>query len=64
MVLVTGKQENVVLADQLMSLDWRARHARHKGAVRAEELAAVRAKLWALIGGVQLVVRLLMRRCG
>ena len=49
-VLVTGTLANVVLADQVKSLDWRVRKATRKGAVSAEELADVRAKILALIG--------------
>jgi mRNA interferase MazF len=45
-----GTQANVVLADQVKSLDWRVRKATRKGAVSAEELADVRAKILALIG--------------
>jgi len=40
----------VVLADQIKSLDWRMRSARHKGRVSARELASVRAKIKILIG--------------
>ena len=49
-VLVTGTPANVVLADQVKSLDWRVRKTTRKGAVSAEELAEVRAKILALIG--------------
>jgi mRNA interferase MazF len=49
-VLIAGTPQNVVLADQIKSLDWRARNARRKGAVSPEELADVRAKILALIG--------------
>ena len=48
--LGVGTQANVVLADQVKSLDWRVRKATRKGAVSAEELADVRAKILALIG--------------
>lgn len=41
---------SVVLADQIKSLDWSARKAARKGAVSADELAEVRAKILALIG--------------
>ena len=43
-VLIAGTPQNVVLADQVKSLDWRARNATRKGAVSPEELADVRAK--------------------
>ena len=49
-VLIAGTPRNVVLADQVKSLDWRARKAVRKGAVSFEELADVRAKIRALIG--------------
>ena len=41
---------SVVLADQVKSLDWRARRAAHKGAVSAATLAEVQAKLRVLLG--------------
>lgn len=40
---------SVVLADQVKSLDWRARNAKKKGRVSDNELAEVRAKIKALI---------------
>lgn len=49
-VCIAGKTASVVLADQVKSLDWRARQARRKGAISAVELAEVRAKLIALVG--------------
>jgi len=49
-VLIAGTPENVVLADQVKSLDWRSRKATRKGTVSAEELGEVRAKILALIG--------------
>src|SRR5690349_23136913 len=49
-VLIAGTPQNVVLADQVKSLDWRARNATRKGALSPEELADVRAKILALIG--------------
>jgi hypothetical protein len=48
-VLIAGTPQNVVLADQVKRLDWRARKAMRKGAVSVEELADVRAKIRALI---------------
>jgi mRNA interferase MazF len=46
-VLIDGAPENVVLADQVKSLEWRSRKATRKGTVSAEELAEVRArKFW------------------
>lgn len=41
---------SVVLTDQIKSLDWRVRKAKRKGAASADELADVRAKIFALIG--------------
>ena len=38
-----------ILADQIKSLDWRARHATRKGSVSSDVLAEVRAKVIALI---------------
>ncbi len=49
-VLIAGPAASVVLADQVKSLDWRSRKATKKGAVTAEELVDVRAKILALIG--------------
>ena len=49
-VLIAGTPANVVLADQVKSLDWRSRRAVRKGAVSADELAEVRAKIVSLIG--------------
>ena len=49
-VQIAGDPPTVVLADQLKSLDWRARKAARKSAVSPEELADVRAKIMALIG--------------
>ena len=49
-VAIAGAPESVVLADQVKSLDWRARRASHKGRVSAAELEEARAKLRALIG--------------
>ncbi len=50
-VVISATPSSAVLADQVKSLDWRNRNARRKGAVSAAELAEVRAKLCALIGG-------------
>ncbi|MGK9054801.1 endoribonuclease MazF [Xaviernesmea oryzae] len=49
-VAIAGDRESVVLADQVKSLDWRARNAQRKGRVSAHELGEVRAKAAALIG--------------
>ena len=42
---------SVVLADQIKSLDWRARRARRKGQASEAELATVRACAVALVRG-------------
>jgi mRNA interferase MazF len=48
-VLIAGSPTGVALADQVKSLDWRARKAVRKGKISPEELAEVRAKILALI---------------
>lgn len=48
-VVVSRTPPSVVLADQLKSLDWRARGASFKGAVPSEVLAEVQAKIKALL---------------
>ena len=48
-VAVTGKDPSVVLADQVKSLDWRARRAKKKAVVDNEVLDEVVGKLSALI---------------
>ncbi len=47
--VVSRDQSNAVLADQVKSLDWRARKARAKGRVDDEMMAEVIGKLAALI---------------
>jgi mRNA interferase MazF len=49
-VSIAGKEPSAALADQVKSLDWKARKAVRKGKATANELAEVRAKLLALIG--------------
>jgi len=49
-VKLQGRVAAAVLADQVKSLDWRARNARRKGRAAASELAEVRAKVRALVG--------------
>jgi len=49
-VAISAVNPSAVLADQVKSLDWRKRKARRKGAISADELAEVRAKIRALIG--------------
>ena len=48
-VSLPGRPASVVLADQVKSVDWRARMARRKGRVSPSVLAEIRAKLAALI---------------
>ncbi len=49
-VRLSGEPVSVVLADQVKSLDWRARRAKKKGRAFPAELAEIRSKLHALIG--------------
>jgi mRNA interferase MazF len=49
-VVVSRDPPSAILADQLKSLDWRARRAAHNGAVAPEVLAEVQAKIKALLG--------------
>jgi len=49
-VVISGARRNVALADQIKSLDWRARNAVKKGTATAEELDAVRMRAKVLIG--------------
>ena len=49
-VSIAGTPPSVALADQVKSLDWRARSAVRKDRITAAELAELRAKLMALIG--------------
>ena len=49
-VVASRDPPSVILADQIKSLDWRARGATKQGQVSAEMLADVRAKLKSLLG--------------
>ncbi len=49
-VAIAGRRGSIVLADQVKSLDWRARGAVRKGQAAPAELEEVRAKLRALVG--------------
>ena len=49
-VVETVEPASVVLADQVKSLDWRARGAVRKGRISAAALAEVQAKIKALLG--------------
>ena len=48
-VVVSEDPPSVVLADQIKSLDWRARRASRKGRISDEALAEVQAKIRALL---------------
>ena len=49
-VVVSRNPPSAVLADQVKSIDWRARHAVRKGRVSAEILADVQAKIRSVLG--------------
>lgn len=49
-VVVSEEPPSAVLADQVKSLDWRARRAVHKGEASPAVLAEVQAKIRALLG--------------
>ncbi len=49
-VELSGNRDSVALADQVTSVDWRARKVVKKGAVSPLELADIKAKAKALIG--------------
>jgi mRNA interferase MazF len=49
-VVVTQNPPSAILADQVKSLDWRARKATRKGRVSEPVLAEVRVKIRVLIG--------------
>ena len=49
-VMVAGESPGAALADQVKSLDWVVRKAKHKGKASSTEMAEVRAKIIALIG--------------
>jgi mRNA interferase MazF len=48
-VVVNDRPPSAILADQIRSLDWRARRAVHKGAAEPRVVAEVRAKIKALL---------------
>lgn len=48
-VVIDGETGSVALADQIKSLDWQVRKARHKGRVTNEQLAEIRGKAIALL---------------
>ncbi|UYH50852.1 endoribonuclease MazF [Candidatus Kirkpatrickella diaphorinae] len=49
-VPLKGAPASVALADQIRSLDWRARRAKLKGRVSHEELEAIRERVRLLVG--------------
>lgn len=49
-VVISRDPPSAVLADQVKSIDWRARQATKKGRVSAEVLAEVQAKIRSLLG--------------
>jgi mRNA interferase MazF len=49
-VVIEGKTLSAVLADQVKSLDWKARKAARKGKISPGELSEIRRKVAALIG--------------
>jgi mRNA interferase MazF len=48
---IAGDPPSVALADQLKSVDWRARAAKFKRKIAAPELAEIRSKAMALLAG-------------
>lgn len=50
-VPIEDRRDSAALADQIKSLDWRARKAKAKGKVSEAELSAIRGKARALIAG-------------
>ncbi len=50
-VMISGNPASAALADQVKSLDWVVRKAKRKAKATAVEMAEVRAKILALIGG-------------
>ncbi|WP_273394056.1 endoribonuclease MazF [Actinobacillus porcinus] len=49
-VEINGKPKNVVLSDQVKSLDWRVRRAEFKGKISLDELDEMRKKIALLLG--------------
>ena len=49
-VLIAGERLVAALADQVKSLDWVVRKAKHKGKASSVEMAEARAKIIALVG--------------
>lgn len=51
-VHIAGKPQNVVLSDQIKSLDWRVRQAEFKGKIAKNELMEIRKKVGALLNNL------------
>ena len=49
-VMIASERPCAALADQVKSLDWVVRKAKHKGRASSVEMAEVRAKIIALVG--------------
>jgi mRNA interferase MazF len=49
-LIASSGRPSAVLADQVKSLDWQGRRATRKGAVSADELAEIQAKVKVLVG--------------
>ncbi|MBK0633386.1 endoribonuclease MazF [Klebsiella aerogenes] len=49
-VELSGERDSVALADQIKSIDWRARKVAKKGTITPIEIAEIRAKARALLG--------------
>lgn len=49
-VAIKGSPKNVVLSDQVKSLDWRVRKAECKGKIAESELVEIRKKVAVLLG--------------
>ena len=48
-VPIAGNPTNVALSDQVKSLDWKARKAKHKGSVSQAELETIKQKIGLLL---------------
>ena len=48
-VNIEGTPQNVALSDQVKSLDWKARKAKHKGSVSQAELETIKQKIGLLL---------------
>ena len=48
-VIIEDTPQNVALSDQVKSLDWKARKAKHKGSVSQAELETIKQKIGLLL---------------